>query len=66
MALKNGYAVSIKGFIPVDPSDLNSHRKALDAITKAKDGEDAGPMFDLIEVEQFDVTPTSRRKAETP
>lgn len=68
MTTRSGYAVTIRAFIPVDPSDLDGHAKVLEAIREARTpsgdpDNGAGPnqMFGLMEVEQFDVKPVTRR-----
>ncbi|ELT47047.1 hypothetical protein [Brucella intermedia] len=49
MAKEKGIAVTIKGFIPVDPLNLESHRNAIDAAMKAKSGQ-----FSALETEEID------------
>lgn len=70
MANKVGYLVSIKGFIPVDQSDIDGHAKALAAILTAVSppaepivptNDPMASMFNLMEIETFDVKPVSRR-----
>lgn len=68
MTTRSGYAITIKGFLPVDPKDLAGHRKALDAIdmaTKSPSGADEGQttdaLFRLLKVEEFSVKPVQRR-----
>lgn len=65
MAMRSGYAVTIRGFIPIDKSDLVGHRKALEAVAEAKGdaGSDRDPkaLFDLLDVEEFSVKPVQRK-----
>ena len=42
MPMQTGYAVTIKGFVTVDPSDLDSHAKAIAAV-QAAEGWQHGP-----------------------
>lgn len=69
MTTRSGYAVVIRGFVPIDPKDLVKHRQALDAIdlaTKAPSTAEPGTsttdaLFKLMEVEEFQVKPVQRR-----
>lgn len=68
MTTRSGYAVTIRGFIPVDPSDLDQHAMVIEAIREARTplgdpDNGAGPnqMFSIMEVETFDVKPVTRR-----
>lgn len=45
MTTRSGYAVTIRGFIPVDPSDLDGHAKVLEAIREAKQAP--APLIDV-------------------
>jgi hypothetical protein len=63
---RSGYAIKITGFVPTDPKDLAGHRKILDAIDEAmkiptEDANTADALFRLMEIEQFDVKPVTRR-----
>lgn len=72
MTSRTGYQITIKGFVAVDPGDLEGHAAAIDAIQKAKErtlrtyevGEtpDANPFFDLLDVETFEARYVTRRK----
>ncbi len=59
--------IRITGFVPTDPKDLAGHRAILDAIdlaTKspaATEGSTTDALFRLLEIEQFDVKPVTRR-----
>lgn len=63
MATEKGIAVTIKGFIPVDPHDLEGHRNAIDAVVKARNGELAALDDAQIgfRVEDFRADPINRR-----
>lgn len=76
MTTRSGYAVTIRGFIPVDPSDLADHGEVIAAITAAKalatsayeigETPSADAMIKQMEVETFEVRPITRReKTET-
>jgi hypothetical protein len=65
MATEKGLAVTIKGFIPVDPHNLAGHRAALDAVMKAQAGELAA-IDGLILVDDFRAEPVVRRKRDEP
>lgn len=72
MSSRTGYQITIKGFVAVDPGDLEGHAAAIDAIQKAKeraaktyevgDKPDANPFFDRLDVELFEARPVTRRK----
>lgn len=77
MSTRSGYAVTIRGFIPVVPSDLPEHGKAIAEINEAKilatgtigainpdDVMSADPMFRRMTVESFEVKPVTRRGKE--
>lgn len=74
MTTRSGYAVTIRGFIQVVPSDLALHGEVLAEITEAKkiadeEGDILAPdprpsadaMLRRMEIEQFDVKPVTRR-----
>ena len=71
MTTRSGYAVTIKAFIPIDPSNLTGHGVAISEINAAKalatgafdsaDKPSADNMFSRMEVEAFEVKPVSRR-----
>lgn len=70
MTTRSGYAVTIRGFLPVDPSDLDQHEKVLAAIREARSPSGppnttgADPMLGWMEVEVFEVRPVTRRGKE--
>ena len=71
MTTRSGYYVVIKGFIPTDPADLDGLAEVLASIREARtpfgevNTDGAERMFDLMEMELFEVRPVSRRaKAE--
>lgn len=72
MATRSGYSVTIRGFVPVDPKDLDKHSAALAALTRAKTPATAevgesptDALFKLMELEEFDVKPVQRRGERT-
>ena len=60
MPMQTGYAVTIKGFLSVDQSDLDSHAKALAALRAAKEGN-MDQLLDLMALDHIDVRPRTRR-----
>lgn len=77
MPMRSGYAVTIKGFIPSNPNDLDGHAAILKAIQDAKSvpatpppesgaapGPSADPFLRLLEVEDFTVKAVRREAAE--
>ena len=64
MPMQTGYAVTIKGFVSIaDPSDLDTHAKALAAVQAAKD-RNVAPLFELMAIEHIDVRPKTRHAPE--
>lgn len=63
MATEKGIAITIRGFIPVDPHEITEHRDALDAVVKAKAGDLAALNAKGIAftIEEFRADPTTRR-----
>lgn len=63
MAMRSGYAVTIKGFVGVNSKDLAEHANVLGAIAKAQNSTepDANDLFALMKVDLFEVKPVSRR-----
>ncbi|NKC48156.1 hypothetical protein I6H96_02770 [Brucella anthropi] len=67
MANEKGIAVTIKGFIPVNPQDLEGHSKAIAVALQAKNGDFAALKSPDIEfrVEEFSADPVTRRSKDT-
>ncbi len=63
MPMQTGYAVTIKGFVRVDPSDLDAHARAIAAVQAAKD-RNVAPLFELMALEHIDVRPKTRHAPE--
>ena len=63
MPMQTGYAVTIKGFVRVDPSDLDAHARAIAAVQAAKD-RNVAPLFELMALEHIDVRPRTRHAPE--
>lgn len=71
MTTRSGYAVTIRGFIPVDPANLADHGKAIAEVNDAKalatgafaldESPSADAMFCRMLIETFDVKPVTRR-----
>lgn len=67
MTTRSGYAIRIVGFVPTDPKDLAGHRAILEAIDLAtknpagEEGSTTDALFQLMEIETFDVKPVTRR-----
>ncbi|WP_099863829.1 hypothetical protein [Pararhizobium haloflavum] len=66
MASENGIAITVKGFIPIDPHDLEKHRDAIDAVVEAKTGKLETLASVGFRVEEFKADPVKRRGREAP
>lgn len=65
MANEQGYRVILRGFIAVDPDDLNDHGQTLDALRAMTRDKDFGQLTGLLEIEELSVKFVARRtKAE--
>lgn len=65
MSLESGYSVTIKGWVPADPNDLDRHGKAIEALKKAKAG-DFADVLAIMAVEETDIAARTRRAKAAP
>ena len=60
MATEKGLAVTIRGFIEINPRNLSAHRAALDAVMAVQEG-DLSAIQDMLKIEDFKADPVTRR-----
>jgi len=62
MAMESGVAVTIKGFVPTDKSDLRAHRAVLEAVITAEESKDLTALGKLMKIESVKCVPISKRE----